>query len=304
MNDQKALLAALNFQWAAGVATTIGDHPLDRLADSARGPFPHKAAAASPDPTPCPTPKSPPHPNRPQAQSAAQRGRAAQTTQVPLIQFEPGAPLVGGTMAGLPHAQSAARAANSIPDLLRAIEGFEHCELKKTARNTVVLDGNPAAQVLLVGEAPGAQEDAEGLPFVGAAGQLLNNMLAAIGLKRETDVLISNSVFWRPLGNRTPNDGELTICRPFLVRLIDLQQPKIIVTLGAAASKSLLGVTGITRARGKWVRYVSEDGQSEDGQAIPALPMLHPAYLLRMPTTKREAWIDLRNLKAKLENLP
>ena len=165
MNDQKALLAALDFQWAAGVATTIGDHPLDRLADSARGPFPHKAAAASPGPTP----SFPPHPNRPQAQNAAQTGRAAQTSQtaqinqVPLIQFEPGAPLVGGTMAGLPHAQSAARAANSIPDLLRAIEGFEHCELKKTARNTVVLDGNPAAQVLLVGEAPGAQEDAEGL---------------------------------------------------------------------------------------------------------------------------------------------
>ena len=272
MNDQKALLAALEFQRMAGVVATVGETPLDRFADS-------QVAKAPAPSAPVFTPKPPPP--KPQA---------------PLTEFEPGAPLLGGAMAGLPHAQEAAKAATSIPELVAAIEAFEHCELKKTARSTVVLDGNPAAQVLLVGEAPGAQEDAQGLPFVGAAGELLNRMLAAIGLKRETHVLISNSVFWRPLGNRTPNDGELAVCRPFVARLIELNQPKIIVTLGAAATKSLLEITGITRARGKWVTY-----KAEDGTEIPAMPMLHPAYLLRMPTTKREAWVDLRALKAKME---
>lgn len=272
MNDQKALLAALQFQQMAGVNVTVGETPLDRFADSApkrqMPPPSHPVEAAKPEP------------------------------KQPVTTFEPGAPLLGGAMEGMPHAQTAAKAAQSIPDLVRAIQDFEHCELKKTARSTVVLDGNPAAQVLLVGEAPGAQEDAAGLPFVGPAGILLNKMLGAIALKRETHVLISNSVFWRPLGNRTPNDGELSVCRPFVERLIELNQPKIIVTLGAAATKSLLQITGITRARGKWVTY-----RGEDGTEIPALPMLHPAYLLRNATAKREAWIDLRALKAKMEEL-
>ena len=278
MNDQNALLAALEFQRAAGVTATVGAVAIDRFADSqVAKPAAHPHAQAKP---------LRPVPEKPAA---------------PLTQFEPGAPLLGGEMAGLPHAQAAAQAAQSIPDLVKAIEEFEHCELKKTARSTIVLDGNMAAQVLLIGEAPGAQEDAEGLPFVGAAGALLNNMLAAIGLKRDTHVLISNSVFWRPLGNRTPNDGELAVCRPFVARLIELNQPKIIVTLGAAATKSLLGLTGITRARGKWTRY--QPDTPDQGAEIPALPMLHPAYLLRMPTTKREAWMDLRALKTKMEEI-
>ena len=276
MNEQKAFLAALEFQKAAGVTATLGSTPMDRFADSA---LKHAAVADKARPVFTPTP----------VKSAQGKARA-------ITQFEPGAPLLGGAMAGLPHAQAAAQAAQSIPELIEAIEGFEHCELKKTARSTVVLDGNPAAQILLIGEGPGAQEDAQGLPFVGPAGELLNRMLAAIGLDRQTHVLISNSVFWRPLGNRTPNDGELAVCRPFIARLIELNCPKIIVTLGAAATKSLLDVTGITRARGKWVMY-----KGEDGQEIPALPMLHPAYLLRMPTTKREAWVDLRTLRAKVE---
>lgn len=302
MNDQNALLAALQFQQMAGVDTTVGEVPLDRFADSA-------AMFRLP-------PSSQTLENSSAGSSSAGSSRAdtsraefsrtetqranvprAETKQ-PLTAFEPGAPLVGGAMAGLPHAQTAAKAAQSIPDLVRAIENFEHCELKKTARSTVVLDGNPAAPVLLVGEAPGAQEDAQGLPFVGPAGELLNKMLGAIGLKRDTHVLISNSVFWRPLGNRTPNDGELSVCRPFVARLIELNQPKLIVTLGAAATKSLLDVAGITRARGRWVTY-----KGEDGAEIPAMPMLHPAYLLRAPTTKREAWIDLRSLKAKMEEV-
>ena len=272
MNEQNALLAALDFQRMAGVNATVGETSMDRFADN------HKEKKQPPK-----GPSVPSH-KPPSVQS--------------LTTFEPGAPLIGGAMAGLPHAQKAAQGAESIPDLIRTIEAFDHCELKKTARSTVVLDGNVVAKVLLLGEAPGAQEDAQGIPFVGPAGALLNSMLSAIGLKRDTHVLISNSVFWRPLGNRTPNDGELSVCRPFVVRLIDLMQPKIIVTLGAVATKSLLDIVGITRARGKWVTY-----RGNDGTEIPALPMLHPAYLLRMPTTKREAWIDLRRLKSKMDEV-
>ena len=179
MNDQNALLAALQFQQMAGVDTTVGEVPLDRFADRA-------AMFRLP-------PSSQTLENSSAGSSRADTSRAefsrtetqranvprAETKQ-PLTAFEPGAPLVGGAMAGLPHAQTAAKAAQSIPDLVRAIENFEHCELKKPARSTVVLDGNPAAPVLLVGEAPGAQEDAQGLPFVGPAGELLNKMLGPL----------------------------------------------------------------------------------------------------------------------------
>ena len=127
-------------------------------------------------------------------------------------------------------------------------------------------------------------------------------MLAAIGLDRQTHVLISNSVFWRPLGNRTPNEGELSVCKPFVERLIALQQPKIIVTLGAAAGRSLLSIGAITRTRGKWIEYGSSEGGGK-APKIPALPLLHPAYLLRQPSAKRETWADLRTLKAKIEDL-
>ena len=270
MTDQNALLAALQFQQEFGVDACVGEAPLDRFADAAQGPEVKSQPKAEPPPVFTPT-----------------------KPEQPVTTFAPGAPLLGGEMAGLPHAAAAAKAAQSIPELVSAIEAFEHCELKKTARSTVIYDGNPAAQILLIGEAPGAEEDREGLPFVGAAGQLLNKMLAAIGLDRQTHVLITNSVYWRPLGNRTPNDGELSVCKPFVERLIALQQPKIIVTLGGAAARSLLSVGAITRARGKWLEH----------EGIPALPMLHPAYLLRMPTTKREAWADLRSLKTKIEEI-
>ena len=276
MNDQNAILAALKWQMDAGVDAIVGSEALDRFADSAAASVPASMARPAPKAPPVFTPTPP---------------------KAPLTQFEPGAPLVGGAMSGLPHAAKAARAAESIPALVSAIEAFEHCDLKKTAQSTVILDGNPAAQVLLIGEAPGAQEDSAGLPFVGPAGQLLDKMLAAIGLNRQTHVLIANSVFWRPLGNRTPDAGEMAVCKPFVERLIQLNQPKIIVTLGSASSKSLLDVGSITRARGRWVSYENE------GAEIPALPMLHPAYLLRLPTAQREAWADLRALKAKMEEL-
>lgn len=205
------------------------------------------------------------------------------------------APPVGAEQA-IGDARSLAAAATSIEELRAALEGFDGCALKKTARNLCFFDGNPAAKIVLIGEGPGAEEDRQGKPFVGASGQLLDRMLASIGLDR-TQVLISNTVFWRPPGNRTPTTAETEICRPFVERLIQLVSPEVLVAVGGPAAKLLLGETaGIGRLRGKWFEYTN-DGLEK---SIPATPLFHPAYLLRSPQMKREAWADLRMLKAKL----
>lgn len=207
-------------------------------------------------------------------------------------------PPVGAEQA-IGDARSLAAKANSIEELRSALEGFEGCALKKTARNLCFIDGNPAAKILLIGEGPGSEEDRQGKPFVGPSGQLLDRMLASIGLDR-THVLISNTVFWRPPGNRTPTTAETEICRPFVERLIQLVQPGVIVAVGGPAAKLLLNETaGIGRLRGKWFEY-SNDGLTD---SIPATPLFHPAYLLRSPQMKREAWADLRMLKARLGEL-
>ena len=157
-----------------------------------------------------------------------------------------------------------------------ALEAFQGCSLKATATQLVFADGAPDASIMLVGEAPGADEDRNGRPFVGRAGKLLDRMLASIGLDR-TKVYIANVVPWRPPGNRTPTLQETTICLPFMMRQIALVNPRWLVCLGASATQTLLGAKeGITRARGVWREYANEDGR-----AIPALPMFHPAYLLR-----------------------
>ena len=156
-------------------------------------------------------------------------------------------------------------------------------------------DGNPKAKVMLVGEAPGADEDRLGLPFVGVSGQLLDRMMAAIGLDR-TSFYITNVCFWRPPGNRKPTDIELAAQKPFVERHIELVAPKVLVLVGAAAAQGLLGTTeGITRLRGRWFQY-----QPARGPAIPALPIFHPAYLLRQPAQKRETWRDLLKLREVL----
>ena len=198
---------------------------------------------------------------------------------------------------GAKDAIKSAGTAKNIMDLKIAIENFEGCALKFTATNTVFADGNDEAEVMLIGEAPGVDEDRLGLPFVGASGQLLDKMLATIGLSRAENVYISNILFWRPPGNRSPTTAEIAACMPFVQRHIELVKPKVLVFLGGTAAKTMLDTTeGIMRLRGRWFNY---DGEGLE-TSIPALPILHPAFLLRQPAQKQEAWRDLLALKSKL----
>jgi uracil-DNA glycosylase len=192
-------------------------------------------------------------------------------------------------------AREIAAGASTLEDLRGALEQFDGCTLKRTASRLVFSDGSPQARVMLVGEAPGADEDRTGVPFVGRGGQLLDRMLGAIGLDR-TSVYIANVVPWRPPGNRTPTPQEVAICHPFITRQIELVGPDILVLLGAAAMQALLGTKdGITKARGRWMEFTS--GQ----RRIRAIPMLHPAYLLRQPAHKGFAWRDWRALRKELD---
>jgi len=193
-------------------------------------------------------------------------------------------------------AENAAARADDLASLRAAIAAYEYCVMKKGARSLVFADGNPAARVMIVGEAPGSNEDREGKPFVGAAGQLLDKMFAAIGLSRaapeaQDALYITNVLPWRPPQNRDPSTDEIAMMLPFLKRHIALAKPEILVVMGNAAAKALLGRGAITRIRGTWTEV--------DG--LPALAMTHPAYLLRTPSAKREAWADLLALKARLK---
>jgi uracil-DNA glycosylase len=202
------------------------------------------------------------------------------------------------TEAAASTARELAAAAMTLEALREALAGFEGCALKATASRLVFADGNPQARIMLVGEGPGAEEDREGLPFVGRAGQLLDRMLAAIGLDR-TQVYIANIVPWRPPGNRTPTVQEVAACLPFIRRQIALSKAEILVCLGATPTAALLDQKdGITRLRGKWFDYQGA------GRPVRALASLHPAYLLRTPLNKRYAWRDFRDLKEKLAHPP
>ncbi len=190
-----------------------------------------------------------------------------------------------------------AQNAKTIEDLRLTLEVFDGCALKKTATNLVFIDGNTKAKIMLLGEGPGSEEDRKGIPFVGASGKLLDQMLLSVGLDRK-EVLISNSVFWRPPGNRSPTSQELAICLPFVERMIQLVRPKIIVALGGSAAKILLAESAsIGRLRGKWFSY-SSPGLSSP---IEATAMFHPAYLLRSPAQKRNTWKDWQVIKSKLD---
>ena len=200
----------------------------------------------------------------------------------------------------LQTATQAAMSANSLEELKSALMAFEGCALKKTAKNTVFGQGNPNADVMFIGEAPGADEDRLGLPFVGVSGQLLDKMMLAIGLSRETNAYISNIIPWRPPGNRNPSSVEIALCMPFIQRHIELVAPKIIITLGSTAFTSLVN-TGetISKARGCWHSYQTPN------LAAPVLvmPVFHPAFLLRTPAQKKAAWRDFLNISQKLEEL-
>ena len=192
-------------------------------------------------------------------------------------------------------ARSLAALAPDLPSLHTAIAAYKHCELKKGARSTVFADGNPNARVLILGEAPGREEDQQGLPFVGAAGQMLDRMFAAIGLSRsdpmpKTALYITNVMPWRPPQNRDPEAGEIAMMLPFVERHVALVDPEVIVLMGNTPCVAALGQKGITRLRGRWTTAFGR----------PALPMFHPAYLLRNPLAKREAWADLLALQAWL----
>lgn len=258
----------------AGADEALADAPIDRY-ETAKAPVVDVLPVAAParEPARSAPPSSPPP--MPLRQAAAQ-------------------PITAATAS----AREIAAACNSLDELRAAVEQFEGCALKTTAKSTVFAAGPADAPVMLIGEGPGRDEDIEGLPFVGRSGQLLDRMLESIGLSRQTNAYITNVIFWRPPGNRPPTDEEVAICAPFLLRHIELKAPKVIVLLGATPLKHVLNVAeGITRARGRWGRYATS------GSEIPALPTFHPAYLLRTPGAKRQSWQDLLNLKLKLREL-
>lgn len=192
-------------------------------------------------------------------------------------------------------ARALAAGAQDLDELRAILETFDGLSLRKTATRLVFADGNPRARVMFVGEAPGKEEDREGRPFVGRAGQLLDRMLAAIGLDRSS-AYIANVVPWRPPGNRTPTPQETELCLPFIRRQIELVDPDVLVLLGGSSAASLTGAKeGILRLRGRWLDY--DTGK----RTVRALPTLHPAYLLRTPSQKKLAWRDFRGLRAELE---
>ena len=262
--DWHAALAALAWQYDLGVEDVVLDAPLNRydLPEATR-------------------------PAAPRADGSPPGPAARPTMPAPL----PSPPSVDVVAA----AREAAGRADSLEALRAALAGFEHCDLKRGARNLVFGDGNPAARVLILGEAPGRDEDMAGRPFVGAAGQLLDRMFAAIGLSRsnpdtQAALYITNVMPWRPPGNRDPEPGEIAMMVPFVERHIALVDPDVIVVMGNTPLAALTGQRGILKARGTWAAAMGK----------PLLPMTHPAYLLRNPAAKREAWADLLALQARL----
>jgi DNA polymerase len=273
----RALLEALRWQIEAGADEAIGMQPVDRTA----APAPPTAGVAG-------GLAEAPAKTLPAAADQPAADRPAQVRPDRPAQARPPASLASASETQA-SAQRLAAAAGSIEEIRQALETFEGCPLKATATNLCLFDGNPEARIMIVGEAPGAQEDRQGKPFVGPAGQLLDRMLAAIGLDRG-QVYITNLLYWRPPGNRNPTPGEIASCLPFLERQIEILQPKLLLLVGGMSAKTLLNRSeGILKLRGRWADY----HHPRLPHPIPALPTLHPAYLLRQPAQKREAWRDL-----------
>ncbi len=268
-DDREAALALLRWYIEMGADEAIAFEPEDRFAPPAASMPPPAMPAPIRGPSTRPVSAAPP------PALTESLGEAAQS------------------------ARRLASGADSVAALATLVAQFDGCPLKRTATNTVFIDGNPAAPVMIIGEAPGADEDRIGRPFVGRAGQLLDRMLAAIGLDR-SGVLITNVIYWRPPGNRTPTAAEIASCLPFVFRLIALVRPKVLVLSGGTAAGALLAQSqGITRLRGRWFD-LAVPGL---GQPVPTLPMFHPSFLLRTPERKRESWRDLLSLRARLDEL-
>jgi uracil-DNA glycosylase family 4 len=261
----------LAFYLEAGVDCALTDEPVNRLSDP--------AAATKAPPAAEPALQNPVRP--PPAAVAAPRGEATPAPD-----------------AAIASAREAARTAPSLDVLRTLLEQFDGCALKHTATRLVFADGNPQARIMFVGEAPGRDEDIEGLPFVGRSGKLLDRMIAAIGLDR-SKAYIANVIPWRPPGNRTPTPQETQICLPFIQRQIELVNPDVLVTLGNPSTQTLLSTReGIMRTRGKWFDY------DTGTRTIRAIATFHPAYLLRSPSYKRMSWQDLRSIAKALEQAP
>ncbi|RWM98867.1 MAG: uracil-DNA glycosylase [Mesorhizobium sp.] len=300
-NNPIDIAELLAFYASAGVDEALEDTPVNRFAEA-------KPKQAERAPAQAATARESMPLERPASEPGLEAGRAAErpaastgldASQVP---DAPRRPTL--TTATVPDegqiklARQLAASASTLDELRQQMAAFDGCNLKFTAKNLVFADGNPDADLMLVGEAPGRDEDLEGLPFVGRSGRLLDSMLAAIGLDR-TSAYIANVIPWRPPGNRTPTPHETEICRPFIERQIELVNPKVLVNLGGPSAKTLLNTTeGILRLRGNWRVHTTQSGI-----AIPAMPTLHPAYLLRTPAHKKLAWRDFLEVKAKLRAL-
>src|ERR1700731_5340324 len=254
----------LAFYLEAGVDCALTEAPVNRLSD--------------PDVVPAASEAALPKPVRTTAPIPAARGEMAPAPEAAMV-----------------SAREAARTAPTLEALRQLLENFDGCALKATATRLVFADGNPQARIMFVGEAPGREEDLEGLPFVGRSGKLLDRMIAAIGLDR-TSAYIANVIPWRPPGNRTPTPQEKQICLPFIQRQIELVNPDVLVTLGNPSTQTLLSThEGIMRTRGKWFDY------DTGTRTIRAIATFHPAYLLRSPSYKRMSWLDLRAIAKALD---
>lgn len=264
--NREEMVAALDWYRAAGIDLAVAENPVDRFALSAQPP----ASVARPTVKPALPQRAPERP-------------APTTGAIPM----PG----DGDPA---DARALAATANTLEELKGLLDTYEGCGLRLRATNLVFADGNPDADIMLVGEAPGRDEDLQGKPFVGRSGQLLDRMLKSIGLDRNS-VYIANTVPWRPPGNRTPAPSEVAVCLPFLYRQIELVAPKILIALGGASASTLFETdTGITRLRGQWRDLTI------GSHTMRAMATLHPAYLLRQPVAKRLAWQDLLAIKRAL----
>ena len=267
-DDLNQTLAMLRWQLDMGVDEAIGTDPVNRLV--------------------APPPPAQKIVQTATAQPAATSRPASRAPQA--LALEP-------VQESVSTARRMAQACNSLDELREALRHFDLCPLRATAANLVFADGNPDSGLMFIGEAPGADEDRQGVPFVGVSGKLLDRMLAAIGRDRNS-AYITNTIFWRPPGNRTPTTLESELCLPFLERHIELVRPKVLVLLGKQSAGVVLETAeAITRLRGKWKAY------TKSGLDVPVMPTYHPAFLLRQPAAKREAWRDFLDVKNRLESI-